>query len=505
VIKFEDWSAAAFGAAKEKGLPVLLLLAPRRAAPALEEIFKGQDPGGKAVTIAVNEADRPDVWARYSAHGSLLLLDAEAEVLDAAPMKAAADKLPGWLNGPPGAKAKPAELEKPVWTGAVGGPGKTALDKQIPRLACEAVHSQKKISADGLALLLYAATEWGDAAAKQRAEQELDRAAAELRKGVEDVGDYARTLRNVWDGFAAFGREAWRQDASDGTALLVKERFDAARACFRSAAPAGSTAFADQNALAVLALQKASVFEPGSRYGQVAEQALGFLKSSLYDPVLGLLHRRREDSVVYGLLGDSAWAALAFTEAFLLGGQKPHREFADELARFLFQELWDRDGGGFLDRVSRREDLGLLKSPRPAAPAEHAAALESLWRLHHLKGNMNYRRWLEWALARASRPEADCAGAARVQDMLGRGRLDLHLIGRPGDPACDALLAAAQRPHAPRRIVSFVDPDDQDYILAHKLEAPSYPRLFGCVDLRAVADTDSASGVPAVFGALSSK
>jgi uncharacterized protein YyaL (SSP411 family) len=218
-----------------------------------------------------------------------------------------------------------------------------------------------------------------------------------------------------------------------------------------------------------------------------------------------MLHGRRGDDMVFGLLGDAAWTILAFTEAFQLTAHKPHREFADNLARFLFQELWDRDGGGFLDRIAQREDTGLLKRPRLARLEDNAAALEGLWRLHHLKGNTNYRRWLEWALARLG-GEADLSGAgvARVQDMLQRGRLYLELIGRPGeDGRADLLLAAAHRHYAPRRVISFVDPDDQDYILAHKLEAPSYPRLFGSVELRPVASAGAPDEVPSVIRALS--
>ncbi|MFI5350090.1 MAG: hypothetical protein ACHQ2Z_11135, partial [Elusimicrobiota bacterium] len=60
-----------------------------------------------------------------------------------------------------------------------------------------------------------------------------------------------------------------------------------------------------------------------------------------------------------------------------------------------------------------------------------------------------------------------------------------------------------RRHYAPRAIVSFVDPDDQDYIMAHKMEAGSYPRLFGCgSDLRRLADAGEADEVAAVIAAV---
>ena len=263
---------------------------------------------------------------------------------------------------------------------------------------------------------------------------------------------------------------------------------------------------ADGNALAAMALLRAAEFGV-AQAAEAATRALGFLQTRLYDPLLGLVHAQGGDGeAVHGLLGDAAWTALAFTEAFLATGIKQHREFADGLLRFLFQELWERDGGGFLDRVPRADDPAILRETR-VEPALNAVALEVCWRLHHLKGNANYRRWLDWGL-RGAWPADDAdperlAGLARAADMAVRGRADFELVGRPAETKSAALLSSLRRFCVPRAIVSFVDPDDQDYILAHKLEAESYPRLFGCgSDLRRLADAADPAGVGDVVAAV---
>jgi len=129
------------------------------------------------------------------------------------------------------------------------------------------------------------------------------------------------------------------------------------------------------------------------------------------------------------------------------------------------------------------------------------------WRMHHLKGNANYKRWLDWGV-RGAWPADDSdparlAGLARAADLAQRGRAHFELVGRRGEAKSEALLVAFRRQYAPRAIVSFVDPDDQDYILAHKLEADSYPRLFGCgSDLRRLADSDDPGSLGAVVAAV---
>ena len=98
-----------------------------------------------------------------------------------------------------------------------------------------------------------------------------------------------------------------------------------------------------------------------------------------------------------------------------------------------------------------------------------------------------------------------CAAApfARLQEMFSRGRMDLELVGRLQESRTKAFLWVLQRHYLPRKIVSFVDPDDQDYIQAHKLQADSYPRLFGCIDLRRKADVDDPEKIDDLLKELS--
>ncbi len=507
------WTAEAFARARASGKPVLATAGP---APHATLVAAEAEISRRFVAVLADPETRPDAAARIGpAHAVVLSPDGSRRAvlpLPAPDLSAALARLA--VEAQAAAEGRPDDAGA-AWTGAVrekpltAAPAREDVDgvfATLPALADPGT--------DALEALLYAASERGDASARAALERglaalldrEWDAARRAFRAGAgSPLALHARRARLLWDAHALTGGARWRDAAAAATEFLTRSLFEPAAGAFRQA-PGLAVYPADGNALAVLAALRAAAFgSPGAE--DSAMRALGFLQSRLYDPLLGLVHSQGGDGeAVHGLLGDAAWTALASTEAFLATGLKAHREFADGLLRFLFQELWERDGGGFLDRVHRPDDPLIMREAR-LDPALNAVALEVCWRLHHLKGNMNYRRWLDWGLrgawpAAAGDPQSQC-GLARVSDMTARGRADFELIGRPGEAGAVALLAALRRQALPRAIVSFVDPDDQDYILAHKLTADSYPRLFGCgSDLRRLADTASPDGVAAVAAAV---
>jgi len=505
------WSPEAFARAKAQGKPILAVRGPLP-----HESLKGAEGeiSSRFVAVLADPETHPDAAAR---------LGADAVILDSDGARRAVLPLPsGELSSDLARLAKDAAapLTKgepaPAWSGAVRdtAPPSAPDEAKISAVFAALNALPPEADPDLAAALLHAAGERADAAARVSLAKALevrwagwDPARRAFLSGAgSPLALHARWAAVYWDAHALTGEARWREAAAAASDHVLRLWDPAAGAFRRAAAPEPAVYPADGNALAASALLRAHAFgHPGS--GEAGLKALNFLQTRLYDPLLGLQHSAggAGESVV-GLLGDAAAAALAFTDGFLSTGMKTHREFADAMLRFLFQELWDRDGGGFLDRVPRAGDPTILREPH-LDPALNALALEACRRLHHLKGNHNYRRWLEWGLQGAWKAKngetRSLAGLARVADMHARGRMDFELVGRSGETKADALLAAVHRLYLPRKIISFVDPDDQDYILAHRLEAETYPRLFGCgADLRRLADASDAAGVPAVAAAV---
>jgi hypothetical protein len=508
-----SWSSEAFAKARSQGKPVLAALGPLP--PEDLKLAEGEIDR-RFVAVLADPQTRPDAAARIGTDRAVVL-GADGSRRGVLPfatsdLKTALEKLAAQAAD---ASAAAGGSSAPVWTGAVREkPHAEAPDAGRLAAVFAALPAVKDPSDEVLETLLYAAAERGDEAARAS----LDRGLAGMLDASWDAGRrafipragpaltvHARRARLLWDAHAFTGDKRWGDAAAAATNVLLHVLREPGVGAFR-AAPGVAVYPADGNALAALALLRAAAFGVPEA-AEAASRALTFLQTRLYDPLLGLVHAQGGDGeAVHGLLGDAAWTALAFSEAFLAGGVKQHREFADGLLRFLFQELWERDGGGFLDRVPRADDPAILREAR-VDPALNAVALKVCWRMHHLKGNANYKRWLDWGVRGAwpgdASDPARLAGLARAADLASKGRAHFELVGRRGEARSEALLNAFRRHFEPRAILSFVDPDDQDYILAHKLEADAYPRLFGCgTDLRPLASTDRVDGVGAVLAAV---
>ncbi len=509
-----SWSAEAFARAKARGLPIIAAIG-----PLVPEQLKSSEGeiSRRFVAVLADPETRPDAASRIGrGHAVVLDPDGARRAVLPLPSPGLGESL-ARLALEAVTPLRPDAPAGPAWTGAVRDTELSAAPDEAKVAAVFAALAGLPAEADDELVegLLHAAGERGDAAARALLTKALEARWAGWdpagRRFLSGSGSplvlHARWAALFWDAHALTGEARWREAAAAAGDHLLRTLWDPAAGAFRRAGkPEAAVYPADGNALAASALLRAHAFgQPGA--GDAALKALSFLQTRLYDPVLGLQHSAGgEGESVVGLLGDAAATALAFTDGFLATGMKAHREFADAMLRFLFQELWEREGGGFLDRVPRAGDPAILREPR-VDPALNAAALEVCRRLHHLKGNHNYRRWLEWGLrgawgAAPYDPRA-LAGLARVADLHARGRLDFELVGRPGEGKADALLAAVHRLYLPRKVISFVDPDDQDYILAHRLQADSYPRVFGCgPDLRRLADAAESADVAAVAAAV---
>ncbi len=380
----------------------------------------------------------------------------------------------------------PSKTKNQVWTGAVGtdlpvdGPPAGWSQKALANVLRKPGPISKTAGAVDLAL--FAAAEWAPPHAEAaRGRLVLDLAASARQSegpGWRNLAESAVTAKHVWDVHALTREPLLKEIGTELMEHLLRNE----HAWLGDAAPR-------TEAVLALAFLRANACCPRPAYSAAADRMLSRLTAGI-SPDTSNGGAARSPS-----LAENAWKILALTESFLSSGHAPHREAAEKLLRELFQELWDRERGGFMDASAAAGSARLVLY-------ENAVALEGAWRLSELKGNKHYSDWAVWGIKGLWSKLASTREArlARVWELLSRGRMDFELVAKPEDRA--PLLAALNRHYLPRKIISFVHPDDQDYLQAHKLLPCDKPTLFACRDLRPVARSDAPESVAAMVETL---
>jgi hypothetical protein len=226
------------------------------------------------------------------------------------------------------------------------------------------------------------------------------------------------------------------------------------------------------NAMALRALAQAGAAfggEEGRRYTEAAARCAHFL----------LTHLRRPDGRLLRSWKDGRPGPLGFLEDYALlvdgllalhaadGAARWLRE-AITLADAMLDLFWDDTLGGLYDTAHDQE--ALVTRPHDtgdnATPSGNSVAAEALLRLAALTGHERYR----------DRAEAILAGIAAMlaRFPLGFGRMlcaadlavariaELALVGEPGAPNTQALLAVAQGAYRPHLVVARATPAETE-------------------------------------------
>ena len=139
--------------------------------------------------------------------------------------------------------------------------------------------------------------------------------------------------------------------------------------------------YADANATAASALMKAASLLGDQDLAREALASFERVLLGCYKPGAGLAHD--PEGGVRGLLGDQVAAIAALLDAHDLTGAEPYQMMAEEIGHYTAHQLADADGGGFFDRATQPDDIGLLRTRRIpfVANAEAAVALARLQRI----------------------------------------------------------------------------------------------------------------------------
>ncbi|MGF1591851.1 MAG: thioredoxin domain-containing protein [Kiloniellaceae bacterium] len=319
-------------------------------------------------------------------------------------------------------------------------------------------------------------------------EAEIDRllgAEAGLLKAHYDI----RTQGN-WEGKSILNRSARPEPAEPETEARLgacRERLLAARAG-RVWPGWDDKVLADWNGLMIAALAEAAGAFAEPAWLQAAETAFTFVRRDMQRD--GRLHHSwRHGRLKHpATLDDYANMAAAAVALFEATGTADYLAQAEDWTAVLDRHYWDGENGGYF--LTADDTPGLILRSKTAydsaVPSGNGTILGVLVRLFHLTGRDTYRARAEdlaqaftGELGRNFFPLASLLNSAELMISA----TQVVVVGRRGEAATDALVAAAAGRCLPNRILQVVAPGEalpQGHPAAGKGQTAGKPTAYVC-------------------------
>jgi uncharacterized protein YyaL (SSP411 family) len=231
---------------------------------------------------------------------------------------------------------------------------------------------------------------------------------------------------------------------------------------------------------------------------QTVRDAIAFLRQHMLRD--GVLLRSHKDgqSKLAGYLDDYAFLAAALLDAFEATFEPSYFDLARQLTATLLGDFWDEANGGFFFTGRNHETLidRVKSATDQAIPSGTAIATRNLLRLYAHTGESDYLQRAESVL-RLYRQHME-------QQPFGYGSLlsvcadylqkpqEIVLIGTPGAPDTQVLLATLHRTYVPHKTLVLIDPQRADAaldalpllrdVLAGKTQVDGKATVYACHD-----------------------
>ena len=223
--------------------------------------------------------------------------------------------------------------------------------------------------------------------------------------------------------------------------------------------------YANSNGLAVTVLLDAAWKLGDPSLEITAIQVLDRLDSMAQSGSFSHVYSESGPSNVPAFLCDWAWLLAALVQAHANTASEAYLERAVAVAQVMVEDYFDHEGGGFFDVKDDSEAVGHLQV-REKPLGDNVTAAQALLRLHQVTRNEDYRQVAEATLSAFAESYQEqgeySAEYGLAVHLLKNNLVEVTIEGRPGDPGCRELVAAAARLPQPNLDIKTVLAADGD-------------------------------------------
>lgn len=540
---WREYGEAAFEEARERGLPVLLLLGADRC-PTSARMRQGLEERagaleGRFVLVAATREQHPEVDAEHRGAGwpTLAVLDAggtRSRHVDAVDPEDAVSRL---LS----ADSPADDGRRSVYADAVDRIGEVLLETADPEWGGWGAR-QKFPHPDALHMLLVRWSETGDERMLRTVTRTLRSMQGRPIRDELDGGFYRYATERDWsapsaekpllsnakrllayaEAYQVLGEPSFRETAMGVAAWMDRALRDEETGAYRAseelhpeaarlrtaegraAAPPPTvdpTIHADRNAWAVMGLLKAGLVFEEPRLAERALGTLDFLLARMFEPTRGVHAYWNGTWNQPGDLRHQAAVLRALIEAVHAAGANRYLAPARAIAAWTDEHLTAADGS-FRGDLHQREVPAIERSTEDLKA--NGLMAEGLLRLAVLTGEPRWtergRAALEAFLGAERSHGYAGAGFGRAMDLLVHEPLHVTVVGPSEDPLRAQLADAALRPYVASRVALVIDPAAEPE-LAASLGIEPTERSYALLQRgqRTYAVTDDPQRLPALL------
>ncbi|MDA1127388.1 MAG: DUF255 domain-containing protein [Chloroflexi bacterium] len=229
--------------------------------------------------------------------------------------------------------------------------------------------------------------------------------------------------------------------------------------------------YANSNALAVTVFLDAAWKLGDPSLQTTAIQVLDKLDSMAQSSSFSHVYSEQGPSDAPALFTDWAWLLTALVQAHGNTSNETYLERAVEVAQVMVDRFFDQEGGGFFDIEEDPDAIGHLQV-REKTLADNMTAAQALLRLYQTTRNVDYRQITEATLSAFTETFREhgefAADFGIAAHMFQNNMVEVTIEGRPGDPGClDLMAAAARLPYPNLEIKTVTAADDDTTARAH--------------------------------------
>ncbi len=294
----------------------------------------------------------------------------------------------------------------------------------------------------------------------------------------------AELLRNYVRAYKLTGDERYRKVSERTVEYMLKTLRDPEKAAFYGSQAADEeyynltkdarsgmnppavdkTIYTSWNACAILSLiEAASITQVESDLLSVCENVANFLFKEGFEESKGMHHYFDPAPTLTGLLTDNLEMASALLNLHMATGGQIYLRRANELALVIQKEFWDKENGGFCDRVKNLKADGNLKRSEKNLQ-ENSMMAEFLLKLGAVTGNAENidvaRKTLGLFAESYSELGLQASGYAQTVNLALHGSIRIEIVGQRHDSSFQEFLKAASSLLEPRCVVLPLDVEE---------------------------------------------